>query len=160
MTIFVRMKEELLVLKKTVFDSCFEQLENKKLMLKEELLSLSNSSQNESKSSMGDKYETSREMISQEMERVLKQLNLVDADLSKLTKLSTVERYTTVCEGSLLVSGKHIFFVGYGAGKLNTVNQEVFAISSDSPFAKSIVGKKEGDPFTFMNQMFKIEHIC
>lgn len=123
--------------------------------LETDLMSLQSSLHNESKSSMGDKYETSREMISQEINKVQRQLNewklnhhsIGAMDFSPTTKIKT---------GSLVRSDNTWYFIMVSLGKINFNAVDVYCISPVSPVGQSLIGLQTGDTF---QQQGKIQWI-
>lgn len=113
----------------------------------------------ETKSSAGDKYETSREMIQQDIDRLQKQLNVLHKDLTLLTGLQDkpVSPYVTV--GSLVITQRFTYFVAVSLGKIIIEDQDVYVISSQSPIGNLLIGKQIGETFEFQGREDKIQQI-
>lgn len=112
----------------------------------ERLIVETRASNNETKSSMGDKYETSREMIQQEINRLQMQLNEAITQRETLTKIPL--KLSVIAEtGALVETTGGLFFISTSAGELQVEDKRIFTVSPVSPFAKSIIGKNAGDVF-------------
>ena len=120
---------------------------------------LQQSLQNETKSSVGDKYETSRAMVQAEQSRAKKQL----AEAQKLkADLSTIDPHrhsSNVQIGSLVQTDKAIYYLAIPAGKLLLNNLTYYLISPKAPIALAMLGKLKGEEFSFNGQEFVIGNI-
>ncbi len=104
------------------------------------------SSNNDTKSSMGDKYETSREMLQQDISRLEQQLAETNLQLFNLrnTKFKNTQ---TIAAGSLVNTTLGLFFIAISLGELVFEAQRLVLISLASPLGKLLNGKKEGEFF-------------
>ncbi|MCT2409736.1 GreA/GreB family elongation factor [Chryseobacterium antibioticum] len=124
----------------------------------EHLIAETRASSNDTKSSMGDKYETGREMLQQEINNLQRQLNESLNQLSVIQKIST-EPSDKVQNGALVKTDKGIFYIAASVGEIMSGNQKVMAISAESPLAKAMLGKKSEEEFTINNIHQKIINI-
>lgn len=127
--------------------------------LKQELLDLQLSLQQETKSSMGDKYETQREMIQQEISRNQEQLAVLDDQIlvSELNpKLDTIQNGNIV---ELILNKQTILiFIGVSIGNVKYGNTSIIkTISLDSPLGKLLIGKKKGDKIILNQNPYLIQ---
>ena len=107
---------------------------------------LSTSLQTSTKSSAGDKHETSRAMTQLEQEKLGKQQKTLHQSLAVLSSIDPSKKSNSVELGSLVETDKMTFFVSIGIGKLQLKDhKELFCISSMSPIAQQLLGKKKGD---------------
>ncbi|MFD2598844.1 hypothetical protein ACFSQ3_07750 [Sphingobacterium corticis] len=109
---------------------------------------------NDTKSSAGDKYETSREMIQQDLDRLQKQLSEAKRDQQTLQSIIDLPAYSDkeakhARLGSLVTTEVGVYFLGVGLGKVVCEGQTIFAISLQSPIGKLILGKQQGESFSF-----------
>ncbi|MDF2552221.1 MAG: hypothetical protein K0R77_1496 [Chryseobacterium sp.] len=125
-----------------------------KIQVFENLIAETRASSNDTKSSMGDKYETGREMLQQEINNVQRQLNETLNQQSFLQKLST-EICSKVQNGALVKTDKGLFYISASLGEITFENQKIMTISSESPLAKEMFGKKESETF-IMNKVSQI----
>ena len=116
----------------------------------ERLIAETRSSNNETKSSMGDKFETSREMVQQEINNLQIQLNENIQARNSLKTINTNE-HLIIGLGSLVETDKGLFYIAVSLGEIILNEKKIFAISTESPLAKMLVGKKKGDQFSLNN---------
>ena len=104
----------------------------------------------------GDKYETSREMLQQEINNLQLQLNEQLKSQQILKNIQPIS-HKTVNLGSLVETDKGKFFIAVSLGELSFNQEKIFIISAESPLAKAMNGKKEGDAFIVnnLNQFIK-----
>ena len=118
-------------------------------------------SNDDTKSSAGDKFETTREMVSQDIARTKNLLFDGQQNLQLLISLESVPSPgDTVRNGSLVYTSQGIFYISISAGQIKVEDQLVFAISSASPIGKLMIGKKRGESFSFNQSDYTIEDIC
>ncbi|MDF2931011.1 MAG: hypothetical protein K0R36_342 [Chryseobacterium sp.] len=129
-----------------------------KIQVFENLIAETRASSNDTKSSMGDKYETGREMLQQEINNVQRQLNETLNQQSFLQKLST-EICSKVQNGALVKTDKGLFYISASLGEITFENHKIMTISSESPLAKAMFGKKVADEFAVNNITQKIQEI-
>jgi len=124
-------------------------LERRVLDLKEQMQTLSESAAMDSKSTAGDKHETSRAMVQLEQERTGKQLKEAGQQLSEFLKIDFQKSNALVSPGSLVQTDKGLFFIALALGKLQVEGQPVFSISIQSPLGKAFAGARQKDTVIF-----------
>lgn len=129
-----------------------------KIQYFENLIAETRASNNDTKSSMGDKYETGREMLQQEINNLQRQLNEVLNQQSVLQKI-TADPLEKVQNGALVKTNKGLFYVSASMGEILFENQKIMTVSAESPLVKAMFGKKMGDTFTINNINQDIEYI-
>jgi len=134
------------------------ELLNDKIDYLQKLINDLRSSNNDTKSSMGDKYETSREMIQQEIMHIQKQLNEVIIQKEQFLKIKYIESDSVII-GSYVKTSMGNFYIVCSLGEIDFHDEKVFVISSQTQLAKKILGKKKGDIFEMNNQKFTIEEV-
>jgi hypothetical protein len=115
----------------------------------------------DSKSTAGDKHETSRAMAQLEMEKLGKQLldyqkqlqTLKQFDLNPLTNNGSIQ------QGSLVQLSNGWYFLGLGIGKVELGEQTVFCISIQSPLGQQLLNKKIGQEILLPNMNLKIVEV-
>lgn len=138
---------------------CISHLDKKLLMINNALKETQSSSNRDTKSSAGDKHETSRAMAHIENERLAKQLNNLQLLKTALNKIDVNHKITSVVIGSYVITQKGNFFISVGLGKINANEYNFYAIAIHSPVGKSLIGKKVGDDFVMGSSNVKIEKI-
>ncbi|MGL6126579.1 hypothetical protein BBI01_17275 [Chryseobacterium artocarpi] len=124
----------------------------------ENLIAETRASNNDTKSSMGDKYETGREMLQQEINNLQRQLNEVLNQQAVLQKIIS-DASEKVQNGALVKTNKGLFYVSVSMGEIVFDNQKVMTVSAESPLVKAMFGKKMGEGFTINNISQNIENI-
>ena len=126
----------------------------------EKLIAETRASNNDTKSSMGDKYETGREMLQQEINNLQVQLNevLKQQDFLKtfFDKLRMTKKFDKAEKGAIVKTERGLFFISVSLGEVNFENQKIICISPESPLAKAMNGKQKGDVFSLNNINQKI----
>ena len=141
--------------KEALIDTAISVLNEKLLNIQTELNGLDLSLKNETKSSAGDKFETSREMIQQEREK-LYNLQLNTKHMLDLLS-STMEKNPTVVEsGALVETDKACLHISIPLGKISLGELTVFFISPSSPLAQAMLNKKVSDAVVFNGVEHKI----
>ena len=126
----------------------------------EKLIAETRASNNDTKSSMGDKYETGREMLQQEINNLQVQLNevLKQQDFLKTSfdKLRMTKKFDKAEKGAIVKTERGLFFISVSLGEINFDNQKIICISPESPLAKAMNGKQKSDVFSLNNMSQKI----
>ncbi|AMR27892.1 3-oxoacyl-ACP synthase [Hymenobacter psoromatis] len=118
------------------------------------------SSNSETKSSAGDKYETGRAMAQQERDRHAAQLHEAQQLLAALQKLNPELPSDTVRTGALASTSLGLFYISIGAGKLTTAEgREFLAVSPAAPAAAALNGKKAGEEVVFNGKKIQVEAV-
>lgn len=134
-------------LKQQLFDHCASMLEKRIQGAHEAMLVAQESANSEGKSSMGDKYETSRAMGQLDRDMNARQLEEAQRDLVFLQSLRTDELHTAVKPGSVVRTENQLFFISLGLGTVRIGNTDIILLSSGAPVAKLMEGKKTGERF-------------
>ena len=133
---------------------------SEKIQTFEKLIAETRASNNDTKSSMGDKYETGREMLQQEINNLQVQLNevLKQQDFLKTSfdKLRMTKKFDKAEKGAIVKTEKGLFFISVSLGEVTFDNQKIICISPESPLAKAMNGKQKGEVFSLNNINQKI----
>jgi transcription elongation GreA/GreB family factor len=121
----------------------------------EKLILETRASSNDTKSSMGDKYETGREMLQQEINNLQVQLNeiLKQQDFLKTILIKPSDKAE---KGAIVKTERGLFFISVSLGEITFENQKIICISPESPLAKAMNGKQKGEAFSLNNMNQKI----
>ena len=148
---------------KTELIKLINQKLSEKIQTFEKLIAETRASNNDTKSSMGDKYETGREMLQQEINNLQVQLNevLKQQDFLKTSfdKLRMTKKFDKAEKGAIVKTEKGLFFISVSLGEINFDNQKIICISPESPLAKAMNGKQKGEVFSLNNMSQKIVDI-
>ena len=134
--------------KVTVFKELAEHLKDKINEALDHIDGLKNSRDGDTKSSAGDKYETSREMVQQEIDRAEARLQQLKRQLNELNNFKGENNEH--CEsGALVLLEKVSLLLGPAIGKVIIQGEPLLCISMGSPIGQLLNGKKEGDKIQF-----------
>ena len=131
-------------------------LKKKILIIENELNILTEEKNDISKSSAGDKFETSRAIMQIEHDKLNNQLIQKNNQLKKIELLDTKKKYKSVNYGSLVITNTNNYLISIGLGQYIIDDHSVFAISLSSPIGRILLDKKKGDSFIFNNNAEKI----
>ena len=112
-------------------------------------------SNNDTKSSMGDKYETSREMMQQEITRIQNQLNDVLIQQDIFSKIKIIDN-PSVGLGSYVETSMGNFCIACSFGEIENNGKKIFILSTQTPLVKELIGKSKNDLFEINNKSFQI----
>ncbi|MEN2281898.1 hypothetical protein AAGF08_07140 [Algoriphagus sp. SE2] len=136
--------------KSKVFQIAFDLLEEKNKLLSSELKSLEQSIHEDTKSSAGDKYETGREMIRQEIGKVENQYKQNKSFMMEMKHLKESQKPSLkITEGSLVCFGEDWFLISISLGQIIVNKKKVFLLSKNSPLGKELLGKEKGEKIAF-----------
>src|SRR5690554_6526310 len=115
--------------------------------------------EDDSKSSAGDKYETSREIVQQEVirnELLLTAARTLDVVLSRIN-IDT--DFSTIQNGSLAITNQGNFFFAIGVGKVHVNKKDYFIISISSPLGQAFKDKQAGEKVVFNGKTYQIKEV-
>ena len=113
----------------------------------------------DTKSSAGDKFETGREMMQREMDKISASIDQSKNQLNFLSKINLNRPYSTVDLGCLIITDQGIYYISIGLGKVEINAEIIYAISLDSPLGQLFKGKRVGDELEFRGKTLKINQL-
>lgn len=146
-------------LKSEIHKNYQDLLEDKIKNLESRIADLQAANSEDTKSSAGDKYETSREMNKGEMDKSNLQLRQFNQMKSLLAKCEPQKEQKEVAFGALVKSNEGMYYFAVPLGKIEVAGQSCFALSLASPIGKALLGKKAGDEIHFMKRKILLESI-
>jgi len=146
-------------LKQTIYDHCKERVMQMIDTAAQSLQSAEEAAQNETKSSVGDKFETGRAMAHAEMHKAKRQLGEAKVLLAELKQLKNLKESKLIDRGSLIKTNKGIFYLSIGLGKITIDNQKIFVLGVQSPIGRLLLHKKPKDKFSFNGIHYVIEEV-
>ena len=146
-------------MKKNIIDFISNSIKEKISILKLELDSIQNEKNNITKSSAGDKFETSRSTMQIEYDKLNNQINILHNQLKLIESIDYSIKKSRVCIGSLIKTDKSYYFICVGLGNYTIDKKTIYVISLASPIGKILNNKKEGDNIIFNNRSEKIQKI-
>ncbi len=144
--------------KKALFEHLSDTIKEKISRLQLDIADLQKGIAEDSKSSAGDKFETSREMAQQELIKLSTQLN-EQQRLKSLIDNQTTNKSKQVQLGAIVKTNKGLFLVGIPIGNSTFQGKDVIGIGLGAPLGQLMLHKKEADQVVFNNQQFIIEEI-
>lgn len=144
------------ILKEEIIKECFSVLSIKENALKIDIAQLRDGIANDSKSSMGDKYETSREMSQQEINRLEQQQSVVKQQVFQLKNIALNANLDRVALGSFVQTTIGYFLIATALGEVQFNNLSIYVISPVAPIAKLLLNQTIGNEILINNKQIKI----
>ncbi len=113
----------------------------------------------DTKSSAGDKYETSREMIQQEIDKATAQVATFAQMEEWLRRVEPSQKRRTIAFGSLVRSNEGWYYFTVSLGKVSVEGQTVYALSMASPLGQALADKTTGETVSFRGREVRIEEV-
>ena len=148
-----------LKLKTRVHEFCIQLVKDKIKLIDNLYLSNQNALDSSTKSSAGDKHETSRAMIHLDQEKLSIQLLELNKSLRILSQINIGE-HSSVNMGSLFKTDHSIFYISIGLGKVSLNGLDVFIMSPVSPLSQRLIGLNQNDSIKFNGITHNILFIC
>jgi transcription elongation GreA/GreB family factor len=146
-------KSEVQALKQALLRICTDYVQKRISHIREVLNQASEDAQTDQKSSMGDKYETSRAMLHLTQENASVQLREATKLQLLLTRIDPdLDALSNANVGSLVMTERHRFFIAISIGEAIVSDQTFLIVSPDSPIGKSLMTKRAGDHFQFQGR--------
>jgi len=133
-----------------------ERLQTANFALEQTRLSL----QSDSKSSAGDKFETGREMMQQELDKHESARNGIISQIQSLEYLKSKRRHVTIEQGCLVNTEMFSFYLSFSFGNLEYEDRSFYVVSAMAPIGQLLLGKKVGSLFDFQGKSLKILSVC
>ncbi len=146
-------------LKEILLRTCQEEIEKKLLGLRAALADIEASMNNETKSSVGDKHETSRARMQQEQAQLGSQLQAWENMNEELGRIDPQQSGSSVFTGSFIKTSQGNFFVAVALGRISVNNEDVFVISPKSPIGQVMLNLEAGNEFQVNGRSYKITEV-
>ena len=147
------------MMREKLLAKCADYVEERVSRLQSSIKDLEHDLGNETKSSAGDKYETSREMINTEINKLQNQLQSFKKLKEVLVVIENRKASTTVQLGSIVKTNAANYFIAIPVGEIMVEEEKFYAIGLNSPIGKLLLGKQEGEQFIFQQKEFSIKKI-
>ncbi|RYD79536.1 MAG: 3-oxoacyl-ACP synthase [Sphingobacteriales bacterium] len=146
-------------LKSHLYQLCLTFIQKRIENIEYSLQQARQASNDDTKSSAGDKYETTREMMQQEMDRNSKLLYEAGQQKIALQQVENVDAAKEVKNGSLVLTSAGNFYISISAGELKCNEQTFFAVSQAAPIGRAFIGRKVGDEVSFNGNKYLVKEI-
>ena len=142
-------------MKEEICKSVLIMLEQKIKIAKESISCIQEARNNETKSSAGDKYETSRAMMQAELDKQNILLQQFIQQKNVFLKIQKTKPSEKIDFGSWVETNQGNYLIAIGIGKV----RDAFVISLASPLGMALKGQRIGDKTSFQNKEYKINII-
>ncbi len=138
----------------------YRQLVQDKIDVFQDMISaLTEDSKNDAKGSAGDKHETALSMMHIEQEKLTQKLKEAIEQKSILDKIDASQIHNKVAMGSLVKTNNLTVYICLALPKTTLENQNIFAISPQSPLGTQLMGKSTGFNFEMNGTKYIIEAV-
>lgn len=143
-------------IKQQLHQLCAEQIKQRITYAETAIAEARKASENDTKSSAGDKYETGRAMMQQEIDLNSRQLLEARKMQTQLQQINFDIKHKTIQAGSLVETDQGNFYLAVSAGALFINGKSYYAISVVSPIGLQLKGKQAGESFKLNGKEFKV----
>jgi transcription elongation GreA/GreB family factor len=136
-----------------------QHLEERMEQGRKDYLLAKESRDSDTKSSAGDKFETGREMMQREMDKISASLDMLKGQLAQMKRIDIHENPTRVGLGRFIETDAENYYLSVGIGKLSCSGTPFYAISADSPLGELLVGKQINEIIELRGRKITIKSI-
>jgi len=140
-------------LKQKLYNSCLTYVEERISISRTAIEEAQAAANSETKSTAGDKHDTTRAMMQLEVEKNAKQLSEAKKLKQALAQIDPVKSCSQVEAGAAVETSNGNFYISISAGK---INDDYFAISPVSPVGIALKGLKVGSSVSFNEKMIEV----
>ena len=130
-------------------NECKMLLQHKMKEAEDAMKAAQESANSNDKSSMGDKYETGRAMGQLDRDMHAKRLAALQIDYRNLLKIDTQLQQNQIELGALVQTETLWYWIAVALGPVLLNQNKVMVLSPQSPIARVLISKKQGDAFAF-----------
>jgi hypothetical protein len=145
--------------KSEIHSVILQHLEERMEQGKKDFLLAKESRDSDTKSSAGDKFETGREMMQREMDKISASLDMLKGQLAQMQRISLNENKIRIGIGSFITTDAENYYVSVGLGKLICGETSFYAISADSPLGELLMGKQANDTIELRGRKITLKSI-
>ncbi|WP_409628046.1 3-oxoacyl-ACP synthase [Gilvirhabdus luticola] len=146
-------------IKGELYKKCLTYIENRLETINTAISEIQESLTSETKSSAGDKHETSRAMLQIEREKIGNQFAETQKLKHTLSKIKITKASNAVTLGSIVYTTQNNYFVSISIGELKINDLTFYAVSLNTPIGKLLLSKRIGDEIVFRNEKFEVTDI-
>lgn len=143
-------------IKQQLYDLCYMHLQQGIAEAMQAIDRAHDAAENETKSSAGDKYETAREMMQQEIDMNNMRIAELQKQKAVLQLTDPAKTTETVQNGCIVRTSQGNYYVGVSIGKLLVDKVPYYTLTASAPLGARLTGMKKGDKFTFNGKEFAI----
>lgn len=143
-------------IKEKLYKACEAYVDERIKRIEDAMAGLESDLENETKSSAGDKYETGREMINLEINKLAEQLQQFKNLRNTLNVAKSRTNNGSAQLGTAVKTNMANYFIAIPADRIIVDGDEYFAIGANSPIAQLLLHKKAGEKITFNGKSAEI----
>ena len=143
-------------IKERLYKACEAYVEERIKRIEAAMAGLESDLENETKSSAGDKYETGREMINLEINKLAEQLQQFKNLRNTLNIAKSRTNNGSAQLGTAVKTNMANYFIAIPADRIIVDGDEYFAIGANSPIALLLLHRKVGEEITFNGKSAEI----
>jgi transcription elongation GreA/GreB family factor len=142
--------------KTSLYHACLERLDQTIVAATKAMNDVQDDANQETKSSAGDKYETSRAMLQQEKDKHALQLAQALDLRQQLERLDPAVSYSDIQLGSLVRTSEGDYYLAVSLGKMQVEGKTVYVLSAAAPLGQVLLHQKVGDTIVFQGRKIEI----
>jgi hypothetical protein len=146
-------------IKEALLKACEEQIAYKYAIVQDKIKGIVVSLNDATKSSAGDKHETTRAMLQIEREQAGERMVEIEKTQEVLYKIDLKSASKNAHLGSLVATNHGCFFLSISLGALSFEGESYFCIGLQTPIGKFLLGKQTGETFNFRGKNYTINSI-
>ena len=148
-----------MTLKQKIYKHYLQIVNEKVILLQQVLDDLKTSGSNETKSTAGDKHETALAMLQIEQANTRGHLREALLQQASFLKINQAANAAIVINGSLIKTNRGYLYMSIALGKAILDEQEVIALSPQSPLGTKLMGLTAGDAVEVNGNRYIIETV-
>ena len=135
---------------------CQELINDRLLLIQQNMAFAQKSANEETKSSAGDKYETGRAIAQMERDKAAIQLSEALKLKKVIDQLNPGSKAKVVGLGSIVYTDQGVFFIAVSLGAIEIKNVNIISISPISPLGQKFIKQTAGDLVVFNDNKYSI----
>ena len=135
---------------------CQELINDRLLLIQQNMACAQKSANEETKSSAGDKYETGRAIAQMERDKAAIQLSEALKLKKVIDQLNPGSKAKVVGLGSIVYTDQGVFFIAVSLGAIEIKNVNIISISPISPLGQKFIKRTAGDLVVFNDNKYSI----
>ena len=143
-------------IKEKLYKACEAYVDERIKRIEAAMAGLESDLENETKSSAGDKYETGREMINLEWNKLAEQLQQFKNLRNTINIAKSRTNNGSALLGTAVKTNMANYFIAIPADRIIVDGDEYFAIGANSPIAQLLLHKKAGEEIIFNGKTAQI----
>lgn len=152
-------QEEIISIKQQLHAYCQQAITQRVERIQAAIAEAQLAANEETKSSSGDKYETTRAMMHLEIEKNGIQLQEALKQQQLLFKIRPDQQTELIENGSLAITNQGTFYLAISIGQVTLNNQAYMCISAASPIGQQLVKRGVNYEFVFQGRTYRIEAV-